>query len=116
MTDQLMYVTKKTERVLLSSLLAEIKDKSLEAILRRVVFSGENVVYATMQERPEWKPKQKKFNVMFNVGKAKYVINYFDGISAHKDGSDFFDIYTFRRKKYFEATIKQLKKQGYIES
>ena len=32
----------------------------------------------------------KRFNIMSNVGSAKYVINYHNGIDTYSDGSDFF--------------------------
>lgn len=58
----------------------------------------------------------KRFNLMYNIGKVKYVINYHNGIDKHKDGSDFFGIYTFHNKKKFEAKIKELKSYGYIQT
>jgi hypothetical protein len=58
----------------------------------------------------------KKFNLMYNIGKVKYVINYHNGIDKHKDGSNFFGIYTFRNKKKFDAKIKELKNEGYIQT
>lgn len=45
------------EKLVLSQLLKEVKDKSLENILRKVIFSGENVIETLMQERPETKLK-----------------------------------------------------------
>lgn len=45
--------------VVLSNLLSEIQDKSLEMILRRVIFSGENVIDVVKQERPETKTLKK---------------------------------------------------------
>ena len=57
----------------------------------------------------------KKFKIMFNVGKAKYVINSHDGVKKHKDGSDFFDIDIFKNKKLFNKKINDLKKEGYVE-
>lgn len=56
----------------------------------------------------------KMYNIMYNVGRAKYVINYHDGISTHKDGNPFYGIYIFKNKKLFEAKQKELVKQGYI--
>ena len=53
---------------------------------------------------------------MYNIGKVKYVINYHNGIDKHKDGSDFFGINTFHNKKKFEARIKELKNEGYIQT
>ena len=54
----------------------------------------------------------KRFNVMYNVGKVKYVVNFHDGIKKHKDGSDFFDIKCFKNKLKFNAFVKDLEKQG----
>jgi len=39
----------------LSKLLNEIEDKSLQMILRRVIFKGENVLDVLPEERPEVK-------------------------------------------------------------
>ena len=58
----------------------------------------------------------KEFNLMFNVGMAKYVINYHDGKKFHNDGSRFFDILLFRNKRKFEKTIKTLLMDGYVEN
>ena len=41
----------------------------------------------------------KTFNLMYNVGKAKYVVNYHNGIKKHKDDSPFYDIGIFKNKK-----------------
>lgn len=56
-----------------------------------------------------------RFNVMFNVGTAKYVINYHVAGNTHGDGSPFYGIKTFQNKKEFEAHRKSLKAQGYSE-
>ena len=56
----------------------------------------------------------KEFNVMYNIGKVKYVINTHNGIDTHKDGSKFFGICTFKNKKLFIAKQKELIKQGYV--
>ena len=45
-----------------------------------------------------------------NVGKVKYLVSYHDGTKFHKDGSEFFDIATFRNKKKKDAFITQLAK------
>jgi hypothetical protein len=55
----------------------------------------------------------KRYNIMYNVGSSKYVINSHDGIQKHRDGSDFFDIRLFKNKKKFNAAIKQLEADGY---
>jgi len=57
----------------------------------------------------------KRYNLKYNVGKAKYVVNFHDGVKKHKDGSDFFDIDTFKNKVKFNAFIKSLNEQGYVQ-
>lgn len=51
--------------------------------------------------------KVLEYNIMFNVGKAKYVLNYYTG-EKHKDGSKFFDIATFKNKVKFNKYLKEL--------
>ena len=58
----------------------------------------------------------KKFNVMHNIGKVKYLVNFHDGVKTHNDGSRFFDIATFKNKKKMGAFTDELKNSGYIES
>ena len=48
-----------------------------------------------------------EYNVMYNIGKAKYVINYYTG-EKHKDGSKFFGIEIFKNKKDFNKCLKEL--------
>ena len=57
----------------------------------------------------------KVYNIMDNIGKVKYVVNYHDGIKTHKDGSKFYDIATFKNKKKRGNFIKELIKKNYIE-
>jgi hypothetical protein len=45
---------------------------------------------------------------MYNVGKAKYVVNYSDGSKQHSDGSEFFDIAIFKSKKKMNAFVTSL--------
>lgn len=47
----------------------------------------------------------KKFNVMYGVGKTKYLVNYHDGIKTHNDGSEFYDIAIFKNKKKYRAIV-----------
>lgn len=56
----------------------------------------------------------KQYNIMQNVGTAKYVVNYHDGIKEHKDGSEFYDIAIFRNKKKMNSFVSKLRKDGYI--
>ena len=57
----------------------------------------------------------KRFNVMFNVGKAKYVVNHHNGESKHPDGSDFVDVAIFHSRRAIEKFIGDLKAKGYTE-
>lgn len=41
----------------------------------------------------------KHFNILYNVGSSKYVVNYHDGLKTHKDGSEFYDIALFDNKR-----------------
>lgn len=59
---------------------------------------------------------KKSFDTMYNAGKARYVINYYDGKKTHKDGSDFKDIAIFSNKKDYEKYRKYLLSQGYKET
>jgi hypothetical protein len=58
----------------------------------------------------------KIFNVRYNIGKARYVISYHDGIKTHNDGSRFYDLCIFKNKKNLNKYITFLKSTGYIES
>lgn len=53
---------------------------------------------------------------MHNVGRAKYVVNFHDGVKTHRDGSEFFDIAIFSNKKKMNDFIKDLQANGYIYS
>ena len=57
----------------------------------------------------------KTFYQLNNVGKAKYTINFHDGIQTHKDGSPFFAIAIFRNKKKLKKFADNLISQGYKE-
>jgi hypothetical protein len=59
---------------------------------------------------------RKTFNIMSNIGRVKYVVNYHDGEKKHRDGSNFFDIATFKNKKKRDTFIKGLLKSGYTET
>ena len=56
----------------------------------------------------------KKYNIMFNVGTTKYLVNYHTGDKFHKDGSNFYDIAMFKNKKKMNSFVKGLESQGYI--
>lgn len=55
----------------------------------------------------------KMFYVQTNIGRVKYVVNYHDGCKKHRDGSNFFDIATFKNKKKLASFISDLKNNGY---
>jgi len=57
----------------------------------------------------------KTFNIMYNIGKVKYVVNFHDGIKTHNDGSIFFDIRCFKNKIKMNDYIKSLLKENYLE-
>lgn len=57
----------------------------------------------------------KLYNIKYNIGKAKYVINYHDGIKTHPDGSKFYDIVIFSNKRKLKSFVSDLQKNGYIE-
>jgi hypothetical protein len=56
---------------------------------------------------------KKRYYQQDGIGKAKYTISYHDGKKKHKDGSDFFDIQTFRNKKDLAKFVNTLHKGGY---
>jgi hypothetical protein len=53
----------------------------------------------------------KEYYLMENVGRARYTVNFHDGASTHKDGSDFYDIRIFRNRK----EVQDLVRKGYKE-
>jgi hypothetical protein len=57
----------------------------------------------------------KKFYIQYGISKAKYLVNFHNGISKHNDGSEFFDIKIFKNKKLLNKFINNLTSEGYIE-
>lgn len=57
----------------------------------------------------------KNFNIMCNVGKAKYIVNFHDGIKVHQDGSPFYDIKIIKNKKDLKLFTNKLLANGYKE-
>lgn len=57
----------------------------------------------------------KRYNIMYNIGKAKYVVNFHDGVKTHGDGSPFFDIAIYHNKRKMQSFVGRLKKLGYVE-
>ena len=57
----------------------------------------------------------KEFYEQHNIGKAKYCVNFHDGVQTHKDGSKFFGIAIFKNKKKLKAFKDDLIEKGYVE-
>lgn len=57
----------------------------------------------------------KDYYLMMNIGHAKYVVNFHDGVKTHKDGSKFYDINIFKNLPSLKAFIKELTEQNYKE-
>lgn len=57
----------------------------------------------------------KNFYTMMNVGKAKYLVNFHDGVTTHNDGSPFYDIAIFSNKRKQNQFINGLRVKGYTE-
>ena len=55
----------------------------------------------------------KQYYIMCNVGAVRYLLNIYDGMSKHGDGSPFWDIQCFNNKKALAARVKQLESEGY---
>lgn len=55
----------------------------------------------------------KLYNINYNIGRVKYVVNFHDGTKKYKDGSNFYDIRLFSNKKKMNAFVSELLKDGY---
>lgn len=55
----------------------------------------------------------KLYNINYNIGRVKYVVNFHDGIKKYKDGSNFYDIRLFSNKKKMNAFVSELLKDVY---
>ena len=55
------------------------------------------------------------YYVMYNVGKTKYLLNYWNGYDTHADGSEYHNIFCFNNKLKLAKKIKELEKMGYVE-
>ena len=50
----------------------------------------------------------------YQIGKTRHSVSFHDGIKVHKDGSPFFDLQIFSKKKAKESFIRSLENIGYI--
>jgi len=57
----------------------------------------------------------RTYNVQYNIGKAKYVVNFYDGVRTHKDGSKFYDMRILKNKKDLKKFFCKLRDEGYVE-
>ena len=55
----------------------------------------------------------KTFYTQYNIGKAKYIVCFADGIKKHLDGSLFFDIAIFKNAHLFKSFTQKLIENGY---
>ena len=55
----------------------------------------------------------KTFTETQDVGKAKYVVNYHDGVKSHRDGSPFFDIAIFSNRTKKDRFVRKLESLGF---
>lgn len=62
------------------------------------------------------KPKVVKlFYIRDNIGRAKYTVNFHDGVQTYPDGSPFYGIEIFHNKRKRDQFIRSLKSAGYTE-
>lgn len=57
----------------------------------------------------------KQFYVQTGIGRAKYVVNFHDGIKLNPDRSDFWECAIFKNKKALAAFLAKLGLEGYRE-
>ena len=74
---------------------------------------GDSETSQILEQEEQGKELVKLYNIMFGVGKAKYVVNYHDGVKKYNDGSRFYDTTLFSNKLKMNKFIKFLKKEGY---
>jgi hypothetical protein len=55
------------------------------------------------------------YHIRSNIGKARYVVSFHDGIKTHADGSEFYDIRIARNKRELNAFVSDLRRSGYVE-
>lgn len=68
---------------------------------------------AELKPVPSLEEGAKRYKEMSNVGTAKYLVSFHDGIKKHNDGSDFFDIQIFKNKEEKNKFITDLEGKGY---
>lgn len=71
--------------------------------------------YRSTKKNPLYPNGKKVYNLKYNIGKSKYVVNFHDGAKTHRDGSAFYDIKIFKNKLKRDAFVHSLRSQGYSE-
>ena len=61
------------------------------------------------------RPLPKEYYIQENIGRSKYVVNFFDGSKIHKDGSNFYDMKVFANREKMNRFIGDLERDGYEE-
>ena len=96
--------------------MADLKDQKARIYNRYVKVVDDAI--AKLQKKYRIKESvnegKKRYYQQDRVGSAKYTISYHDGKKKHKDGSDFFDIQTFKNKKDLAKFVNTLHKGGYV--
>ena len=55
----------------------------------------------------------KDYHENQNVGRARYLVNYHDGVKTHADGSRFYDLKIFSNRREKDAFVRELRLDGY---
>ena len=56
------------------------------------------------------------YRIQSNIGKARHVVSFHDGVKTHGDGSPFFEVEIFSNMKDRDRFIARLKSKGYRPS
>lgn len=56
----------------------------------------------------------KTYTYRQNIGQARHVVSWHNGAKVHSDGSPFFDMSIFKRKRDAKIFIRYLESQGYV--
>lgn len=67
---------------------------------------GDSEKSQILEQEEQGKELVKLYNIMFGVGKAKYVVNYHDGVKKYNDGSRFYDTILFSNKLKMNKFMK----------
>jgi hypothetical protein len=57
----------------------------------------------------------KTYRYLYQVGKARHVLNWHDGTTTHGDGSPFYSMKICGNKRELARMLRVLQGQGYLE-